>query len=178
MYLLNAERQLKELCNRYYLPDKQSWEKEWKITLAKVKATGKPWLQTKQWHKHEVDFELRDEWLEKLNLFARLHKGRVISVCAGHPHGVSGLGSIQNRSSGPSFGFSCRSHEHACDLSRILAIPRTEVNLTLRTPNKYTYYGLRVSAAFVHTGKNQERSAAWWEEILRNLETTIPKAPR
>ena len=169
MQFLRVEKRLIELWSKPRI-DQQSWEGDWAKALEEARASGKPWLKVKTWGSYEVDYELRDEWLVKLNLYASLLGVSVTSVCAGHPHGVSGLGIMfAGQATGPALAMYCDSYETACGLAHSLAIPHTYVSLAIQRPVKYRYYRIFVSAAFKHSGKNQDRLASWWEEILASL---------
>ncbi len=170
MGLLKVEKRIVELSESYNHPDKERWEYQWRAVLENARATDKPWLRIKKWRDHEVDYELQDDWLERLNLFASLHGAKVISTCAGHPHGISGFGVLNKGSrTAPSFSLIIDSYMDACLLVPFFAIPRTRVELVVHCHRKYMYLRIHVKSEVNYSGKNQQRIAEWWEEILASF---------
>ena len=145
MHLLKSEQKILELWSSYNRPDKETFQKKWLDALQQAKATGKPWLQTKTWGEHEVDYELAEEWLEKLNKYAGLWRANVRSVCAGHPHGISGLGVLAiKHATGPCFGVVCSSERDAFRFASLLSIRETFIEVRLDYTRLYPDYTVRV----------------------------------
>ncbi len=118
-----------------------------------------------------VDYELNDEWLAALNECANSCGTIVVSVCAGHPHGVSGMSVGNNQSKYPSLAISCIFCTTAYILSEYFSsVPRTNLDIRLSRPReKHLYARLFIACNLAHNGKNQDRLAGWWAEVIRQF---------
>jgi hypothetical protein len=178
--LLRIEEEIVVLWKRYHRPNKASWEGEWAALEERVRSSNVPWLRTKQWGSHTVDYELSDEWIEKLNAYADVCGVRVITMCAGHPHGVSGFGA--GAPFNPDFGVSCDVPGQAFFLASHFAVPGTSVVVQLDREAKRDHYGVFVKPlAMRRRLKSADRlafSAVWWEEMLARFSVATERKER
>lgn len=156
---------------------------------SKMKSVAK----TRSWRGHEVDDELKDEWLTTLN---KLPNMKISSVCSGHKSGSGGLGGGHY----PGFDADHKvlaarklSVDYALEIAnsiiqKLNSAPNTKADVTITTrygtpyingsknEKFYSTYSKKmppvdgivfhVSSTIRNSGKNQEELVKWWESIL------------
>ncbi len=199
--LSGVERKLFQLWRQ-----KGHWRKEWLIqwmtSLQTAEQTPKSWLRVKPWHNDwtpprleekwadlKVDFELREEWLERVNSYAECCGGRVCGTCAGHPHRISANGGDSSRypSFAVEFGWpTARPLERAFAAASALAPEVTrehqffnrEADTSIEIHISSQEYCLVIAkSTAAHTGRNQDGLARWWETALGRFEELASRSP-
>lgn len=164
-----AERQIIELRELWQKGSikRKDLEKRIKDVL-KQTPNPRPWIKTKQWDKnHKVDYELEDHWLAELNMWAKEWGVTVISVCSGHPWGVSGLDPDYS-SPYPDAGFRCPSFKDACRFAELFIASDTIVKVYVSDDS----FTVLLVSKVGHRGDNQQKLALWWKSIIEKIKRT------